>query len=187
MEIIEIFKHCVFRTKLNEDLNSLIKFSKKLKNQQGRILSNVGGFQSKDLNLNENILQSLISEILKFGNIFSKEVLCINKQMSLENIWLNINYYKDYNMVHNHPFSIISGVFYVKTPKKCGNLKFYKDTDSSSFLHQNIVYNYNNFNSETWKFIPEENMLYLFPSWYKHLVEQNLSKQERISISFNLI
>jgi len=187
MEIIETFKDIIFKTKLNENLKDLIKFSKKLKKQKGRTLSNVGGFQSNNLDSNEPVLQSLINEILKFGNMFSKENFCIEKQLFLSSMWLNINYYKDFNALHNHPFSIISGVFYIKTPKNCGNIKFYRDVNIASYLNSGLINKYNNNNSESWRLMPEENILYLFPSWAKHLVEPNLSKEERISISFNLI
>ena len=32
---------------------------------------------------------------------------------------------------------------------------------------------------------PKENMLIVFPSWVPHAVETNLSKEDRISLSFN--
>jgi uncharacterized protein (TIGR02466 family) len=187
MELIETFKDFVFKTKLNENLKNLIKFSKKIKKQKGRTISNIGGFQSNDLDLNNPVLQSLTNEIIKIANIVSKEVLNLNRQLSLKNMWLNINYYKDYNELHDHPFSILSGVFYIKTSNNCGNIKFFRDTNIATYVPINLISNYNNYNSTTMKFVPKENILYLFPSWTKHLVEPNLSKEERISISFNLL
>ena len=42
------------------------------------------------------------------------------------------------------------------------------------------------YNSASWFVPPEENMLYIFPAWLYHKVEPNLSKQPRISFSFNV-
>ena len=95
MEIIEIFKQPIFKIKLNENLKTIINFSKKLERSTGRTLSNVGGFQSKDLNLNEPVLSSLIKNITEYSNLFFNKNLQINKNLSLVNIRLNINYFKD--------------------------------------------------------------------------------------------
>jgi uncharacterized protein (TIGR02466 family) len=186
MEIIEIFKQPIFKIKLNENLKTIIDFSKKLEKNTGRTLSNVGGFQSKDLDLNEPVLTSLIKNITEYSNLFLNNHLQINKNLNLINIWLNINYFKDFNLPHIHSFSKISGVFYVKTPKNCGNINFINDSNLRAFISSDLITNYNNYNSSKWSFIPEENILYLFPSWFNHYVEPNLSKDKRISISFNL-
>ena len=48
------------------------------------------------------------------------------------------------------------------------------------------IKNFNSYNSHCWEFIPEENVIYLFPAWLKHSVQPNLNKnEERISFSFN--
>ena len=36
-----------------------------------------------------------------------------------------------------------------------------------------------------WGIPPEENKILLFPSWLPHYVDDNLSDEDRISISFN--
>ena len=186
MEIIEIFKDVVFKTTLNENINELINFSEKLEKKEGRQFSNVGGFQSKDLNNDEPVLNSLIKKILLNGNNFFKKSFNLNKNLKLNNIWLNVNYYKDFNQIHDHPSSMVSGVFYVKTPEKCGDLMFHRDSSMSYFVDGKSFSQYNNYNSGLWWLPSIENTLYLFPSWLKHSVEPNLSKEKRISISFNL-
>ena len=93
--ITNIFADPVLQVKLDEDLNYLIQFSNTL--TDGRIKSNVGGFQTGDLDLNLPQLQSLKTQILKHGSIFIKEYLKIEKDIYINNLWLNKNYYKDYN------------------------------------------------------------------------------------------
>ena len=47
----------------------------------------------------------------------------------LKDLWFNINYYKDYNMIHDHfgNNNKLSGAYYVKAPKKSGNIIAFKD------------------------------------------------------------
>ena len=186
IKVIETFKSCVAEIKLNENLEELISFFKKLKIKEGRKLSNVGGFQSKDINLNDPLLKPLIKKIENYSNIFCNQFLNINKKLNLTNIWANINNFKDFNLPHNHSFSILSGVFYIKIPKNSGNLIFKSNDQLENFVHPSLIVDYNNYNSSTWEFCPKINTLYLFPSWYIHYVGPNLSNKERITTAFNL-
>ena len=98
----------------------------------------------------------------------------------VSNIWFNINRYKDTNLPHLHPMSHYSGVYYVKTPRDCGNICLEHPA-------LDLLYHYPNGGKDA-LFIGEakEKRLYIFPSWLKHYVSPNLNKdQERISISFN--
>lgn len=47
-------------------------------------------------------------------------------------------------------------------------------------------FNNNEFNSNSYRITPRDNMLILFPSYLPHRVEQNLSEKDRISVSFNI-
>jgi len=188
MEIFDIFKQFVVKIKLNENLKELTDFSFKTeKEQKGRLLSNKGGFQSDDLNKEEPCLNSLIEKTETNSNVLFNNYLNIKCKLSLDNIWININKYKDFNIQHTHPFSKLSGVFYIKVPSNSGSLTFVNDYPIENFINLSNVIEYNGYNSSSWSFEPEENILYLFPSWLKHYVNPNLSEQERISISFNLI
>jgi uncharacterized protein (TIGR02466 family) len=187
MQTIELFKQILVKINLNENLKQINNFSIKLKKKQkGRILSKEGGFQSDNLNKKEIVLNSLINKIEYYSNIFITDILKVNYKLTLDNIWININQFKDFNIIHNHPFSKISGVFYVKAPKNSGNLTFVNDSNIINFISDQNILNYNNYNSSIWSIEPEENVLYLFPSWFKHYVKPNLSNKKRISISFNL-
>ena len=46
---------------------------------------------------------------------------------------------------------------------------------------------YNSVNSHTWWLRPKEGTLYIFPSWIRHMVKPNMSDEERVSISFNVV
>ena len=189
--IHEIFKVPIYEVRLDLDIKKLQPFCNEYQQKDtGRIFSNVGGYQSKDLSLADEALQPLIKEINTHSSKFAKEFINNNEQV-LSNMWININSYKDINKSHSHPGVDISGVYYVKTPDNCGKLVFENPAiDVFAYYQINLLSNepkaYNEYNSPTWWKDAIENHLLLFPSWLKHYVDANLNKtEERISISFN--
>ena len=195
MSIHDIFRVPVYSTQLNLDIKKLQSFCNEYQQKDtGRLLTNVGGYQSNDLPLDKlkwpmgESLYPLVEEINTHSNKFAKEFINNNEQF-LSNMWINISLYKDTNRSHNHPFSDISGVYYGKTPDDCGNIVFEHPAESVLVYHlKEDSGELNEYNSPSWGKPVFENHLYLFPSWLKHRVEPNLNKtEERISISFNTI
>jgi len=187
--IYEIFKCQVFCTKLNLNLGLLKKYCFQLqKNNQGIAKSNVGGWQSEDLFDEHPITIQLKNKIVEHINSFSKE-FNFNKKLQLSNLWVNINGYRDSNDAHTHPASFFSGVFYVKAPKKSGKLTFINpNRNFMEWVFDKNITGYIQNNSSIWSFEPEENMLYIFPSFLEHKVTPHMNKTEkRISISFNSV
>jgi len=98
--------------------------------------------------------------------------------------WLNVTEPGEFHHVHNHPNSIISGVFYVKT----------LENDSIEFVNPSKHYQtlrvepkeYNLWNSLSWNLPIEDNQLVIFPSWLQHNVPQNRTSESRISFAFNV-
>jgi uncharacterized protein (TIGR02466 family) len=170
----DIFKQTIFYTSLNLDLNKLQLNIKKI-NKQHR--SNESGDQFNVKCIDNNFIKTLEHYANEYCNFLSFE------KVKLQNMWLNINRKKDLNSIHDHPDSVLSGIFYIKTPEKSGKLIFINDFFIRFFPIKVKEYNPNN--SEIWSFIPKENYLYIFPSWLKHEVKPNLSEEERISLAFN--
>ena len=54
------------------------------------------------------------------------------------------------------------------------------------FISANLIEKENKFNTDIFRIGPKERLLVLFPSYLYHSVDQNLSKEERIIISFNI-
>lgn len=177
-----IFPTVVWRKHLTYDNSRLAQYITELKSStNGKAISNVGGWQSLDsLRFPDkfNELQTQISESIK--------QICIETNLpplTLDNLWYNINTPGSYNMIHNHPNSVISGVYYVDVPEdNMGNIEFYRSDDSEYYLKEKT----NTFFGST-KFLykSQTGVLLLFPSWLKHSVSGNMSNQNRISLSFN--
>ena len=182
----DIFKQSIFSFKLDLDLNNINNYCLEYeKNNEGRIISNWNGFQSNDLDFNNPIIYTLSSLILNNINYVSKRYFKLNKCLSISNLWFNINRHKDSNIKHNHPKSLLSGVFYSKTPNNSGNIKFFNSENAETFFSGVNMIEYTKYNSSSYVLKPESSFLHIFPSFLNHCVEPNLSDQERISFSFN--
>jgi len=168
----EIERECVLRSRLNE----------------GRTISNSGGWQSKDIFSDDRFFSDLANQIQNIVTNFSESIEIDLRGNNHVQMWININGYKDSNILHDHPKTIFSGVYYVKVPQNAGNIKFYHP--AHSLLERDwfnlSVNTYNFYNSHVWSLSPVENRIIVFPGWIDHLVEPNLSYEERISISFNV-
>ncbi len=180
-----IFSIPLFRETFSLDNEIIESFClSKRKTDKGRNISNVGGWQSNDFNLNNppKELKDLTKSIFDFS---SKICDFLNIERTLSgNGWMNINEYGHFNWSHTHPESALSGVYYVKTPDGCGNIEF--ENPSMSMMTSIKVKGYNPFNSSSINIPSEKGTMYIFPGWLPHKVHPNLSKEERISISFNL-
>ena len=186
--IQDIFKVPIWTIPLKLDNKSMATYCNSLKRKdKGRKISNEGGWQSNNLTGEHPKLNALFLAIEHNANTFAKE-LELKTPLVIDNIWININDYKSYNVRHRHVGAILSGVYYVSTPKDCGNIVFCNPDQSIEYDW--AEYNHNKYNSYTsgryWK-EARANQLYLFPSWLFHEVEPNKNKKEnRISISFNI-
>ena len=187
--IEDIFPTPLYQVDLDCNILEMQEYCLDMMNtQDGRNISNRGGWQSNDLKGVHMVLNELFEDIEHHGNMFAKKCH-FKKSLSIDNIWININGYKDYNVTHSHTQTLISGTFYVKCPTDCGNIVFNHPTQNTQQydwrgerFEKLGKYSYGTVNGES-----VENRLYMFPSWLEHQVTPNLNKNEkRISIAFNL-
>lgn len=189
IQVQNIFQIPVYSVYINTlNLEELKKYClNEKKKKKGRIISNRGGYQSNDINLKNKILNPLIKEIEQHSLNFARPIVNEEPQ-KISNMWININNYQNTNISHNHPDADISGVFYINTPKDCGNIVFkHPAFDLLSYYNSNQkVSNWTTYNSSEWELEANEGIMYLFPSWLNHYVLPNNNKdEERISMSFN--
>ena len=145
--------------------------------------SNVGGRQSEilfDCELESlKQLQSLVSkftldEMISMGFDIEKT----------RNVWwVNINESQSYNQIHTHGRSDLIGIYYIKAPKDSGKLCVVRN-DGLPYTSL-VATNNQNFRASL-EFDPIPNKFYLFPGHVWHHVTENRSKEDRISISFNI-
>ena len=108
-----------------------------------------------------------------------------NQNVKINNMWAIINTGGSTNSKHQHGNSTISGAYYVRAPKDCGDIVFYDPRPAPVFYYPKAVTS-NVLNAQVNGVTPKEGGLILFPSYVDHSVNENLSNEERIVISFNI-
>ena len=185
--IENIFSTPLLRTKMNLNINDLLNTCYEIADkEEGAQNSNVGGYQSQPIRAEYPVLNELCYVVTEQANFFSKYLGL--RKIELSNFWININKYKDYNSIHDHPGCLVSGVFYIKTPTDCGKILFRHPSPTMRyFLNEQDFTEKNLINSELINYSPEEGALFLFPSWIEHQVSANLSNEDRVSLAFNFL
>lgn len=108
--------------------------------------------------------------------------------------WPNVNRFGDYHDLHNHPHCWLSGTYYVAVPqsnealpgrkdRRPGSISFY---DPRPQANMNAVAKDPQVEAE-YSLLPKPGTILLWPAFLHHFVHPNLSKDLRISVSFNVV
>ena len=108
--------------------------------------------------------------------------------------WPSVNRFGDYHDAHNHPWSYLSGTYYVKMPATRETLKSRSDVrpgcitfyDPRGGVNMNAIRN-DPYVDPEYTVLPEPGLMMMWPAFVNHFVHPNLSKETRISISFNIV
>ena len=90
-----------------------------------------------------NILNTAVEEI--------KNKIEHRHNLKLHNYWYNINYEDSFNLPHFHLAAscmniVVSGVFYIETPKDCGKIVFKRNDQLISLMYEERANRYNEYN-----------------------------------------
>jgi uncharacterized protein (TIGR02466 family) len=160
----------------NESLTSWVK--DQMKKNKSVIKSNKGGWQS-NLCKPEGGFEPLVKEIKEFCNNLPLNL----KEISITQLWVNVNKKGDWNTIHQHGDHDLSGTYYVKTPKDCGCIVF-RDPRPAAISNRLMSIRFDK--GEIFIKNVEEGLLVIWPSYLDHFVEPNKTDEERISISFDI-
>jgi uncharacterized protein (TIGR02466 family) len=187
--MIETQVHGIFPTpvysssinrKLSKEENNFIN-DKKI-----QLHKNTGNFASNNNYILENkIFKKLKKEIILKIEDYFKKIICTKNNVTpyITQSWLNYTKENEYHHTHEHPNSMLSGVFYINADKNNDKINFYDRTYRQIFLE---VEKYNQFNSSNWWFAVESGQIILFPSSLTHMVETKKGNNTRISLAFNV-
>lgn len=107
------------------------------------------------------------------------------KELQMTSCWINIMPSDVNHSMHIHPLSVISGTYYVQTPKNCSAIKFEDPRMDAFMASPPRKSTAKDINQRFYSLAPQEGHVVLFESWTRHEVPRNESNKERISISFN--
>ena len=108
--------------------------------------------------------------------------------------WANINRQGDYHDLHNHPHAYLSGTYYVQMPEgaaaigsrrdlRSGCITFY---DPRGAVNMTAIKGDSNIEAE-YTVRPKAGTILLWPAFLHHFVHPNLTEEDRVSISFNVV
>jgi uncharacterized protein (TIGR02466 family) len=183
--IFGIFPIPIYMSKLDRKLTSLeLKFIDKTKKDT---IKNLGNIFSKNTSiLNEKPFLNIKKELnLRIKDYFEK-VLSTTDEVTpyITQSWLNYTETNQYHHKHEHPNSLVSGVFYINCHEELDKIKFFKKD-----LYQTIkprIKEWNLYNSESWFFPVKTGDIIMFPSSLTHMVENKEGTNTRISLAFNV-
>lgn len=162
--------------------------------EQGQIWSKKnykGGYTSygsiAQLHQVSTTFEDLEKEINKHVRKFVKhlEMDIDPKELKMSSCWINIMPTDVIHTMHIHPLSVISGTYYVQTPKNCSSIKFEDPRLDAFMASPPRKHNAKDHNQRHYSLNPTAGHVVLFESWLRHEVPKNDANEERISISFN--
>jgi len=181
-EIIPLFADALYLTNINrkfttEELTTVDLISKDLHKNTGNWTSN-----------NRNVLDSYFLDIRNFIqehiNNYVKDIISPEESIEvyITQSWINVTHPTESHHQHTHPNSFISGVFYFSVEELVDSIIFSKKHEREIVFPSKIS---NQFNSSNYFLKLSNGDLVIFPSNLPHHVDNTISKNPRISLSFN--
>ena len=188
MKIENIFTNFIAKETLNIDNVKIERFCRqeRERDQKGRIVSSIGGWQSQRFNY-------FSADLRDIYHIVENRFKYLNKHFNFKDVernifiyWININSKNSFHYKHPHPGCLFSAVYYVKVPQNSGSIILHNPRSYQSlYITPHMIESYNTFNSSIYTIQPKEGQLIIFPGWLEHEVLPSDTEEERISISFN--
>lgn len=182
MAVTRLFYKSVYKSDDTYTMTS--ELTQLLEKHRKEVYDNVSNVTSKDTYvLNDPLCNELKAWLHSHLASFFYDYYKIDKKvkMFITQSWLNFTEKGEFHHTHNHPNSILSGVFYFTGEDI--QLKFHSDTDLFKGL-QLPVTQYTDDNSEGYDIKVSPGQLVLFPSHMTHEVPE-FKGTLRVSLAFN--
>ncbi|MFN7730189.1 MAG: TIGR02466 family protein [Bdellovibrio sp.] len=106
------------------------------------------------------------------------------REIQLTRLWVNVMRQNTLHGGHLHPLSVVSGTFYLQTPKDGSAIKF-EDPRFTQFMGRPPIKAAAKDAQSFLTLQPRAGEVILFESWMRHEVPLHRSQTPRISVSFN--
>ena len=188
INIMPIFINFLAVESLRLDNDRIEKFCRQRKKESaGRVVSNSGGWQSDNLDLETPELAELFAAVRQgLEEVHRAFEFSPSLHQIITEAWININQKGHVNNTHDHPGSLFSAVYYVKGGADKGALEFKTPIIPHTYtIADDMIANFNAFTGHAVVIPPVTGDLLIFPSWLLHRVNMSQSDEDRISIAFN--
>ena len=184
--IHSIFPIPIYTTKIDRGFTKQeLQFVKK---QKKHCSNNLGNINTKDnYILNRKEFKNIKKFLDKHCKKYLDTIICPknNLELYITQSWLNYTEANQYHHKHEHPNSVVSGVFYFDSDVKNDKILFSHSKGYQQISPTIDKEKFNLWNSGTWFFPVETGNLFMFPSSTTHQVETKKGTNTRISLAFN--
>ena len=138
--------------------------------------------------LNEPSLSELSDYILKQTTEYGSQALGYSyKEYKFSQSWISHKHPGEEHLLHTHPNSLISGIFYYdQIEKNIPHVILHKPPFNDTTRPQ-YAPNLNEYSYQTFSITPSPGLLVLFPSELEHSVPKNETNLVRKSLAFNIV
>jgi len=189
-------KHIIFHESMYRETLSEFQYDNELFYKKGLELKNnvksvsdwrcdtyntLGSYELSGDNMFKNLLKTIKKHVIEFAKTYGVEGLPLKNNSS----WINIAGPGNYQEYHMHPKNHFSAVYYVKSPTQGGNIVFRSHEADKDMFPLPDTKNLESSNFKTFSIKPQTCDLLIFRSNLLHMVEKNLSEEDRVSIAIN--
>jgi uncharacterized protein (TIGR02466 family) len=183
-EVVPLFIEPFFRANIAGSITpsqiAYIQGLKMVRNMENLISENLYIFEEPEL----KSIKDAVQEVL---DIYARDVMCIPQKLYVTQSWSLVCPPNVGMHGHSHSNSVLSGsLYYCELPTPPGSMLFTRHTEYQQLdLSPPDPTRRNIYNSPVNRMTPKPNDVLLFSSRLTHMVEQNVSQQQRYSIAFN--
>jgi len=183
----------LFPTPVFQNFIDLEKYNlEELYNTDYELMESENGKLTKDKYiLDKEQFKELKKEIMYNLELYTKNFLKVDDthlEWYLQNSWVNKHEKGDWGQSHFHANSLISGVLYLRTNEKSGNIIFESPTNHRPIFPVSCNLPFSELtidNCNLYSLEPKNGMIILFPSSLLHGIKANISDMDRYSMAFN--
>jgi uncharacterized protein (TIGR02466 family) len=188
-----IYRQTIGTPELNSELAEAARMLSR-EDRAGRTWCRENGYQGytsygslDDLPRRVSVFEELVRRLRPHAEAMSQalQMDLSGRRLKLDNIWVNILEPGGSHSGHIHPYCVLSGTYYVRTPDGASSLKFEDPRLPMMMAAPAPLEDAGQDNRRFVYVAPRAGEVLLWESWLRHEVTVNRASTSRISVSFN--
>ena len=144
------------------------------------------GWQSEQTLHEREELQELVSCVSRVTKSILRFLRISDEAFEITGCWATVLGKGAIHKAHSHPNNFLSGVYYVRTHPGADTINFHDPRNQAMVIRPPVV-ELTAENTDQIVVRVTNGTLLMFPSYLEHSVDANVSDDQRISISFNIM